>query len=68
MVVNHIVFKMKKGLVGYIFGEKRGIWYRIKKFLGLPIDKGIPIIVSDKVTKDETTIVISNGKRWKVIT
>ncbi len=53
---------MKKGLIGYMFdyGPNNPIlnfFWRLRKKLGLKVKNyGIPIIVSDKVTKDETIV------------
>ena len=48
---------MKDGqLVGSLFGEKKGIWYKIKKFLGMKTNEGIPIRVSTKINKDSVRI------------
>lgn len=56
-----MINKIKKGLVGYMWDGPnkpfaRFIW-KLKKKLGLRVHhSGIPIIVSDKVTKDKTAV------------
>ena len=63
---------MKKGLVGYMFdygpeNKFLNIIWRIKKKLGLKVHhSGIPIIVSDKVIEDKTTIIIDRTGEKKI--
>jgi len=57
---------MKKGLIGYMFQDKpknvlEKFWWKIKSIFGWKNKTGIPIIISNKITKDQTTIIY-NGK------
>ena len=59
---------MNKGLIGYMWDGPskpfaRFIW-KLKQKLGLKVwQSGIPIIVSDKVNKDNSIVYITNGRK-----
>ena len=43
-------------LIGHIFGEKKGLWYNIKKFFGWKIYEGIAIVEDDTIGKDNCVL------------
>ncbi len=66
----------KKGLIGYIFQDRprnwfEAMWWKIKGYFGWKNTTGIPIIVSDKVVKDECWFIDEQAnvtsKDWKKI-